>query len=686
MPTPKKKKGLSSANKPAEDVKKNALALGAEVVDPGAPAKQDLNKITSGISKETTADKERTIEGDLDELNEEIDANWKVAFDNAAEWIESAKEDIKFKAGEQWSEEDKQTLASQGRPCLTFNKIKPIINLITGHFIQNSARITVAAEGGEDQKFSNVADKLIDHIDEVASLDFNLGYQFEGGETTGRAFVELYMDYEKDPIFGELKSIYHGKPGIIYPDPRGSSYDLNEDRQFLFKLVKKTKSELKTLYPEKAKEIDEISADTEDPSVAGTGGKEGGPNNYGIDPLRSKTGTKKTASVDMEKTTLRQFHVKEYWRFKYVDKTFVYYVDTGDMVKYETKEEADADVVERKQKFITSGGAEADWKALVRPRKVKEMHVVIRCGGVILADGKSPLEPYYTGFPFFQFIADWTPEAESDNLAMQGMVRCLKDPQREKNKARSQFLHIINTAANSGWIIDEDSMTDNKKQDLKKFGSTPGIIVQKKNGTQVQRIEPVPAPLAQQVREKAANDDFKEVSGVNADLLAVDSSANPSGKAIALRIRQAITILEPHFRNFRRTKKLIGTAIMKIVPTMFDIAKIKKVLGVNFMQQNGIDDTFLKSFLIMIEDLKYNVRIAEQGDTKTLREETFEDIMNMVQNGMQIPFDVIVEFMNIPNKQEMIGRIKAFQDQQAQAANALAAAKGGKGAQGAPAA
>ena len=49
-------------------------------------------------------------------------------------------------------------------------------------------------------------------------------------------------------------------------------------------------------------------------------------------------------------------------------------------------------------------------------------------------------------------------------------------------------------------------------------------------------------------------------SGINADALAIQDKTT-SGRAIALRIKQAVTILSSYFRNFRYTKEMVGTAI-----------------------------------------------------------------------------------------------------------------------------
>ena len=226
---------------------------------------------------------------------------------------------------------------------------------------------------------------------------------------------------------------------------------------------------------------------------------------------------------------------------------------------------------------------------------------------------------------------------------------------------------MLGTSANSGWIADDDALSKEYKSAIERMGSKPGILILKKPGSYLERIHPMEPSIASQIREKAAQDDIKAVSGINADLLSVDTTSAPSGKAIALRIRQAITILEPMFENFRYTKLMIGQFLFKIMPMLFDAPKLSKVLGEQFMQEYQLDMGKLQAFMTIIEDGKYNVSIAEQGSSKTLREETLEDLMQLVQAGMQLPPDIILEFMNIPNKKEIQDKIQAFQQQQMQA-------------------
>ena len=66
------------------------------------------------------------------------------AVDKSRNWRKEAKEDYRFVSGKQWKNADKEQLEKFGRPAITINKIKPLMNgvypnngsiLITNTFI-----------------------------------------------------------------------------------------------------------------------------------------------------------------------------------------------------------------------------------------------------------------------------------------------------------------------------------------------------------------------------------------------------------------------------------------------------------------------------------------------------------------------------------------------------------------------
>jgi hypothetical protein len=594
-----------------------------------------------------------------DDLRHEIKSRFDYAKKNMNDWEEMAKQDMAFGLGDQWTSEEMQKLKDAGRPALTFNRIKPLIKLISGYQRENTARIKVNPEGGEDKVFSEAIDRMIKHIDKTSHLTHKMAYWFDDGLYTGKGWLEAVITYENDPIRGELRFLQRS-PYQILVDPDFNEYDLNEwpRAQFLFKCVRLTKSVLKMLYPKYKRLIDGFVSDSDDMITNGSAlMHEGSDDDYGNRPNRT-TVVKKTRQED--ESGLKQdekFTVKEYWRHKLVKRYFIIDKETGEPKRFETKESA--------ENFANGQGG-----GKIVPRDVPEMWVAAFVGGFILQDIKSLLEPHYSGFPFFRFLSDWSPSAETEELKVQGVVRALKDPQREKNKSKSQYLHILNTQANSGWVGDDDALTPEGWKKLEEMGSSAGITVKKKKGSELREIQ---AKLPQQghlVREQQADEEFKQISGVNPDLLGIQDKT-ASGRAIRLRIQQAVLALVHIFHNYRYSKEILGRFILAMVPQIYDTTKGMKVLGEQYMRSvqsekypEGITKGVLEAFFVMIKDARYDVFVSEADQNKTIRNEIFEDLRDLQQAGIPVPPDLFVDYMDLPNSDEVK---KKFQEQQAQA-------------------
>jgi hypothetical protein len=442
------------------------------------------------------------------DLRRELLAHRKVVEKHYDKWDTVAKEDYKFALGDQWTEEERNLLKEQSRPCLTFNRIRPLINVVSGYQRENSARIKVNPEGGEDRIFSEVMDRGIKHVDKRSHLTFKFGYWFDDGLYCGKGWLEAIMTFDHDPIRGELR-FKQRSPYQIKADPDNNEYDLNEGANYVFKFVRLSRSKIKELYPGKSALIGGFVRDNDSQGENGAfledednmKAFEGDPqdDDYGNDIMTQ------SFQKDLPQGSDGKFTVTEYWRPKKVTKYFVINREDGQPDRFDTKEEA--------EKFAEDQGG-----GRVIDRKVNQMWVASYCCGFILDDSISPFEPYYSGYPFFRFLADWAPNAPSEELRVQGMTRPLKDPQREKNKAKSQYLHITNTQANSGWIGDEDALTPKGWEKLEELGSKPGITVKKKAGKELREIQPKLPNQSHALREQQADEEFKQISNVNPDL------------------------------------------------------------------------------------------------------------------------------------------------------------------------
>ena len=624
--------------------------------------------------------KDKTETGKNDEaLRAEIDARWTACEAHYGEWDKAGKEDYAFALGDQWEDADRQALKAAGRPCFTFNRIRPILNLVSGYQRENSARIKVNPEGGEDKTFSEVCDKALHYIDKTSHLNYKLGYLFDDGTACGKGFIEALLLFDSDPIRGELR-FKQRSPYQIRVDPGCTEYDMNEGAGYLFKIVKLSKRELLDLYPKKKDLINGFKTDTDDFETNGDGLiVEGDRDNYGARPndttvVKASSGTG-AAGEESEFEGDQLFTVKEYWRKKYVIKYFVIDVETGEPKKFDKKEEAET--------FLT---AHPYPDGAVKERSVAEMWCAAYICGHIVQDEISSFEPYYSGFPFFRYLSEWFPNAETEVLRVQGLVRQVKDPQREKNKAKSQYLHILNTQANSGWIGEEDALGETGWNDLKEMGSKPGIVVKIKKGfmDKLREILPKGPNQGHLIREEKADEEFKQILGINPDLMGFQEGTS-SGRAISMRIKQAILSLVRMFENYRYTKEILGKFMLEVMPMIFDEKKLTKVLGIKYLQSvkddahpDGLKPGNIAGYLTMIKDNKYDVIVTEADQNSTIRYETLQNLLDMVKSGMQIPPDLLIDYMDMPNADDVKKKIQDYM--QAQTA-AIAAAKGGPGAQ-----
>ena len=601
-----------------------------------------------------------------DDLRTEILERYKSIGSFYEDWEEVAKEDYNFALGEQWTAEERQTLKDESRPCLTFNRIRPIINIISGYQRENQSRIKVNPEGQEDKTFSEFCDKIISAVDKWGKLNYKLGYLFDDGLYCGKGWLEAIFCYDKDPVRGELKFVLDG-PYQVKVDPSCKEYDINDDAEYLFKVSRLTKSKLKALYPKKKRIIDGFITDNDDPVENGGGLlKEGADDDYENKPNITTVTTREDDETESDLEQDEKFLVKEYWRKKYVERYYVIDIETGEPKRFDTKGEA--------EQFAGTQGAGMK----VIARTIPEMWVAAMVCGIILQDVISPFEPNYNGFPFFRFIADWAPSAENETLRTQGVVRALKDPQREKNKAKSQNLHILNTQANSGWVGDDNALSEAGKKKLEEMGSKPGITVWKKPGAELREILPKGPNAGMIQREQAADEEFKQVSAINPDLMGMQEGT-ASGKAIGLRIKQAVMSLVRIFYNYRYTKEIIGNFILQVIPVMFDTQKAMKVVGPDWMMKSvdpmkypqGLAEGHIQAFLQMISDNKYDVFITESDQNATLRYETFTQLVELLKAGMPIPPDLVIDYLDIPNaeeiKQKMLAQMQMQQQMEQQA-------------------
>jgi len=123
-----------------------------------------------------------------DDLLKEAREAWSYALERDRENRDAAEDDIRFaRLEEQWSADDRQKRESTGRPCLTINRLAPIIRQVVNDSRQNKPAIRVLPQdSAADPETAEVMSGLIRNIEAASHADIAYDTAVEHAVTSGR--------------------------------------------------------------------------------------------------------------------------------------------------------------------------------------------------------------------------------------------------------------------------------------------------------------------------------------------------------------------------------------------------------------------------------------------------------------------------------------------------------------------
>jgi hypothetical protein len=638
------------------------------------------------------------------ELLKKIYEDLQKSYDAYKQLHKAVKEDFKFVQGEQWDPNDVEDLRIAGVKALVINKLKPIIKLLTGIERQSQSDHKAFPEGGEDQVVSDVATRLLKNTNKLSDLSDTQSEVFKHGVIGGLSYIEPYMDYSYSLIHGTMK-FKKLACEEVFPDPDAEEYDLS-DGSFMIKVKRGlTRDQLKVLFPDEEKKIDKMGSaliNWED---------------FPTHMVQIDTGEDYNDESKNRDEKRGGFDLIDYFYKKMEKKYFVAVAEQGLIEEQPDKQTAE-DIASR----------------IPNARILSKMVPVIRhaqaIGSELMYDDVAWFYPAWKKFHIIPFFCERiTENIGNKEVSIQGIIRGIKDLQEEYNKRRTQELRHLNSSANSGFDVEEGQLDEQNMRKIKKYGSAPGVVIVRKPGTApINRISPM--PLSQGHSQLAAENaqDLKEASGVNPDLLATDSKSQ-SGRAILLKQRQGLVMIQEPLDNHGKTKRLTGQFILSQFKEIYTIESAMKVLGDawiadNFMvpvnhilarglakvSQNEMPTDLEKSVMLqypmqdpsipikdetgqlaqtvdmdsakeiinkVLNDAeigKYDVNIGEGPYAETIRMANFLDIKELATQGVPIPPDTLIELSMIPEGQKK-NIMKSLQA--AQAAQMQMQSKGG---------
>lgn len=556
-------------------------------------------------------------------------------------WQRIAREDFAFRDGDQWSSEEKQILADEMRPCLTFNLTKSSIDLIMG--MNEDIRVKYMSTPVEptDGFLSEVLNDIAYWLYDYNDLEDEEDNALESAAICGRGY--LAVDFGPDPEkFGEIKlDVIQIPVSEIHVDPSCRRVNFN-DASYICWDRWLTEEQFRMKYPKVGpKKIKELL----DQEGTGESYPDGRASHAFAEPAwEENDNTDYEVEVDenfydKQKNMIRVVHL-EYWE---VFKRYYTWNPEGQrFVEFDGK-----DLRGVKERFEAEFEEEFTYET-VMDKKVKWLQF---SGEDILYDDDAPMS-----FPGFSIIGMTAYRDVSGRTANHfGVVRLMKDPQREVNKRWSQTLHLMNHMM-PGIYAEADAFVDDRqaRASMKEAGSITFVQAGALTGGKIKDRIQAQFPSGIMQMEQFAQEIMKRITGINPDLLGQDRGRQEPGVVVRMRQQQGATLLKPLFKGFKKLQRDLFKRVLAIVGEFMPDEQILRILGqgdrYTIDKETGMitdQATEMTADLRAIRELDYNLTAEENPGSMTKRMMELALFMEMQNSGIPVDPTTVIEKLSL---------------------------------------
>jgi hypothetical protein len=554
---------------------------------------------------------------------------------NHGEYLKRANKCSDFYMSKQWAEKDEKKLNDQGRPVLTINQILPIVNTALGEQASRRAQVKFKPKRDASTDDAAMMGKVFHHITEENMYDWVESQVFADGMIEERGFFDIRIDFDEN-LLGHIK-ITSDDPGDVIPDRHAKEYDPSTWNEVWFTRWASL-DYIELNYGVDKRRILEGLADEgmtrgsdsflfEDKDQQNKGYGEGQDMQWFDTGQTSREEKRRVACVRIIERQFKQLH----WAHFFVDPV------TGDK-----KEVPGTWPEERVEEFALRMGL---YVSKVRHQRIRWR---VTADSVLLHDDWSPYRSY-TKVPFFPYFR---------RGKSAGLVTPLISPQEMVNKINSQIVHVVNTTANSGWVVEQGSLANMTTAQLEKRGAETGLVIEVQAGAQApEKIKPNTIPTG--LERIATNTQFnmKAISGISEAMLGMEREV--SGVALGAKEARGQVMLQVPLDNLAKTRHFVVRKILELIQQFMTEERIititneRPIPGQEETEELVINRQLAGEILNDVTRGTYSWVISSQPARDSFHDSQFAEAMELVNAGMPIPPDRIVEYSNLERKFEL---------------------------------
>lgn len=541
--------------------------------------------------------------------------------------------------GRQWDPVDKALLDSQGRPAYEFNEVKPALNAAIGYQINNRMDISFRPRGaGTDQAKADMRSKITKQIADQCHLHWKETEVFADGLIEQRGYFDVRVEFDHSMQGNICVTVLD--PMDVIPDPDSKTY---EPTGWADVIVTRwmTLEEIEDQYGKRVatslagRKINEAD-------FGGNSDDEGEERSkFGMDNGRDRAWD--LQYTDEAGITRVRVIDRQYWKRQLT--SCLLYPRTGDLKAIESML---PDVVAQ---HVAQG-------AVQTRTMMRRVGWRVTTYDELLQDSISPYDGF-TVIPYFPFFR---------RGQTSGLVDDAVGPQQALNKGISQFVHIINTSANSGWVVEENSLTNMKTEDLETKGAQTGLVVEYRKGSaKPEKIKSNDVPqgidrlidrATAQIREATVPEAMRGLDG-----------PERSGIAIQSKEHAAMTQLALPLDNLGRTRHMMAERFRDLETQFYTEERVFRITEQDPRTGKPVDSTIVVNqwdeitgtYMNDLTEGDYDVVVSEQPTQATFENSQFNQALEMRKVGVAIPDTVMVQHSTLTRKDEILDQMASEQ-------------------------
>src|SRR5207247_1605995 len=265
-------------------------------------------------------------------------------------------------------------------------------------------------------------------------------------------------------------------------------------------------------------------------------------------------------------------------------------------------------------------------------------------------------------FPFVTFV----PYQDTDDfLSIKGIVRDIKDPQRNINWFLSTAQDkLVRGPQGMLWVLKGEHTDINK---LEAVVAKTGFVGE--YASKVPDYIP-PPPIAQEdlVMVQFFLETIMRITGINAELLGQTTQKTVSGRSIQARQAGGLVGVSSLLMNWAASQQYFGELLIRRIQQYYSVAKMNRIIGddqrmataMGLFGQEEVKMTPETIFAMLkrIKDVDFDVVVEFQDHAPTARQAVVSQMMQFMAAGMPIPPEIVIEASDVPRKDEIQAALK----------------------------